>query len=245
MAFTDMNDVEQELGEEKPPERNNRTFMIIAGILGGIMVLALLCIAGLAIFRYLPGQRAAQYANETNVAQASAVALSASQTASAPLATSTRQPTVLPTNTRVPTKTAVIVLGPSKTPTFNSDVATRDALLTQAALTAQATLTTQPTQAVQATFTTQPTHAVQATSTTAPTQTEKPTQTTQPSQTAQPSSTVQPTTTARASATPLRPTSTALPATGIGEDLGSPGLLAVAALLIVIIFMIRRVRTAS
>ena len=65
MAFSDMNDVEQELGEEKPPKRNgngngNRTFLIIAGTLGGIMVLALLCIAGLALYRYIPAQRAAQ-----------------------------------------------------------------------------------------------------------------------------------------------------------------------------------------
>ena len=82
MAFTDMNDVEQELGEEKPPKRNgNRTFIIIAGTLGGIIILALLCIAGLALFRYLPNQRAAQNAEATKAAQDTAVALSASQTA--------------------------------------------------------------------------------------------------------------------------------------------------------------------
>jgi len=52
MAFTDMNDVEQELGEEKPPqEGGNCTFLIIAGTLGGIMVLALLCIAAPALLR--------------------------------------------------------------------------------------------------------------------------------------------------------------------------------------------------
>jgi hypothetical protein len=61
MAFSDMNDIENELGEERPPNGNgNRTFVIIAGILGGVMVLALLCIAALALLRYLPGQRAAQ-----------------------------------------------------------------------------------------------------------------------------------------------------------------------------------------
>src|SRR4030043_53773 len=117
MAFTDMNDVEHELGEEKPPNGNgNRNFLIIAGILGGIMVLALLCIGGLALVRYLPGQRAAQSANATNEAQATAqsanapneaqataIALAASHTASVPIATSTRQPTVAPTNTKVPT----------------------------------------------------------------------------------------------------------------------------------------------
>jgi len=188
MAFTDMNDVEQELGDEKPPERNgNRNFLIIAGILGGIMVLALLCIAGLALFRYLPGQRAAQSANATNEAQATAIALASSQTAVAPTATATQQPTVAPTNTRVPTNTPVIVLGPTKTPTIDIAVATRNALLTQAALT----------------------------------------------QVVQPS------------ATPVRATSTVLPVTGIADELGTPGLITAAFVLVVIIFLMRRLRTAS
>jgi len=195
MAFTDMNDVEQELGEEKPPEQNgNRNFMIIAGILAGIMVLALLCIAGLALIRYLPGQRSAQDANATNEAQATAIALSASQTASAPRATATKTPTAVPTNTQVPTKTPVIVVGPTKTPTVDIAMATANALST---LTAQGSITPL-----------------------APT--------TQP--------TLQ---------TTLRPTSTALPTTGIAEELGTPGLMSVAFILVVIIFLMRRLRTAS
>jgi len=191
MAFTDMNDVEQELEEEKPPEQNgNRNFMIIAGILAGIMVLALLCIAGLALFRYLPGQRSAQNANATNEAQATALALSASQTASAPRATATNTPTTVPTNTQVPTKTPVIVVGPTKTPTVDIAMATANALST---LTAQGSITPLAP-------TTQPT---------------------------------------------LRPTSTALPTTGIAEELGAPGLMTVAFILVVIIFLMRRLRTAS
>jgi hypothetical protein len=187
MAFTDMNDVEQELGEEKPPQRNgNRTFLIIAGTLGGIMVLALLCIAGLAIFKYLPGQRANQSANETNVALATASALAASQTVSAPTVTATLRPTAVPTNTKAPTNTPVIVLGPTKSPTIDIALATRNALLTQ---------------------------------------------------------------TARVTGTPIqptsRPTTTALPGTGIGEELGAPGLVTAAFVLVVIIFLMRRLRTAS
>ena len=103
MAFSDMNDVEQELGEEKPPEKNgNRTFLIVAGTLGGIMVLALLCIAGLALYRWLPSQQAAQDQNATKAAQdtqAALSALSASETASVPTATATRRPTFTPTYT--------------------------------------------------------------------------------------------------------------------------------------------------
>jgi len=193
MAFSDMNDVEHELGEEKPNNGNgngngngNRSFLIIAGVLGGIMVLALLCIAGLALFRYLPGQRSAQSVNATNEAQATAIALGASQTASAPKSTSTstatRQPTAIPTNTKAPTNTPVIVLGPTKSPTIDIAVATRNALLTQAA---------------------------------------------QPSD------------------TPIQPTSTALPNTGIADELGTPGLIAAALVLVVIIFLMRRLRTAS
>lgn len=188
MAFTDMNDVEQELGEEKPPERNgNRTFLIIAGTLGGLMVLALLCIAGLALFRYLPSQRAAQNANATNEAQATAIAFAASQTASVPTATATRRPTFTPTNTQAPTNTPVIVLAPTKSPTIDIAIATRNALLTQIAATAAT----------------------------------------------------------RASVTPPRPTSTALPVTGIADELGTPGLVTAAFVLVVIIFLMRRLRTVS
>lgn len=192
MAFTDMNDVEQELGDEAPPEKNgNRTFLIIAGILGGIMVLALLCIAALALFRYLPGQRADQSANSTNIAQATAMSVAASETASAPIvlpATATLRPTAIPTNTQRPTNTPVIVVAPTKSPTIDIALATRNALLTEAAA---------------------------AESPTPP----------------------QPTTSS--------PTTTALPETGIADELGTPGLLAAGFVLVVIIFLMRRLRTAS
>lgn len=211
MAFTDMNDVEQELGEERPPDRNgNRTFMIIAGILGGIMVLALLCIAGLALFRYLPGQQAAQIANATNEAQATANALMTTQTAQAPAATNTTLPTVIPpTFTQAPTNTAVIVIGPTSTPTFDTAMATVYAMRTQRALGSPTPIeaTSQPTSEPTSEPTTQPT--------------------TQP--------TLRPT---------LRPTSTALPVTGIAEEMGTPGLLAAGFVLIAIIFLMRRLRTA-
>jgi uncharacterized membrane protein YeiB len=197
MAFTDMNDVEQELGEEKPPNKNgNRTFLIIAGTLGGIIVLALLCIGGLALFRYLPNQRATQNAIATKAAQDTAVALSASQTASVPTATATRQPTYTPTNTRAPTNTPVIVIAPTKSPTVDIAIATRDALLTQIALTAT-------------------------------------------------SSIIQPSPTTLRLTTTTLPTTTALPPTGIGDELGTPGLLIAGIVLIMVIFLMRRLRTAT
>ena len=222
MAFSDMNDVEQELGEEKPPERNgNRTFLIIAGTLGGIMVLALLCIAGLALYRYLPSQQAAQDQNATKAAQDTAAALSISETVSAPTLTPTKQPTFTPTKTESPTKTPVLVILPTKSPTIDIAIVTQHALLTQTAEQISATITSgaptaAPTAARTATPTTASTAARTATSTTA----------------------------LSAVKTPL-PTSTALPSTGIADELGTPGLLAVAFVLIVIIFVVRGLRTAS
>jgi hypothetical protein len=201
MAFSDMNDVENELEEEKPSNGNgngngNRSFLIIAGVLGGIMVLALLCIAGIALFRYLPGQRSAQSANATNEAQATVIAFAASETALAPTSTSTLRPTAVPTNTKVPTNTPVIVLGPTKSPTVDMAIATRNALLTQAALTSAPPTQTGPTSAPP----------------------------TQPG---------------------AQPTKTALPETGIADVLGTPGLIAAAFLLVVIIFLMRILRAAS
>jgi cytoskeletal protein RodZ len=189
MAFSDMNDVEQELGEEKPPEGNgNRTFIIIAGVLGGIMVLALLSILGVALLRNITNQRATQSINATKAAQGTAVAISANETAAVPTATATRQPTFTPTKTRAPTNTPVIVLAPTKSPTLDIAVATRNALLTQVATK---------------------------------------------------------TLVVHASATLPKLTTTALPGTGIADELGTPGLLMAAFVLVAIIFIMRRLRTAS
>lgn len=220
MAFSDMNDVEQELGEEKPPDRNgNRTFLIIAGTLAGIMVLALLCIGGLALFRYLPNQRAAQNAEATNAAQVTANALAATQTASVPTSTATSRPTSTPTKTLQPTNTQVVVLAPTKSPTLDIAIATRNALLTQIAATHAVSTQTTAT-------------PFAATSTTA----SLPTATS-------PRATL----TIAKSPTPAtpRPTTTGLPVTGIADELGTPGLITAAFVLIVIIFLVRRLRTSS
>jgi hypothetical protein len=202
MAFSDMNDVEQELGEEKPPEKNgNRTFLIIAGTLGGIMVLALLCIAGLALFRFLPSQQAAVDQNATKAAQDTASALSVTATASVPTFTATRQPTFTPTNTEAPTKTPVLVIVPTKSPTIEIALATQYYLLTQTAV-----------------------HSFVTTTSSAPTSAKTP----------QPTSAVSP-----------HPTTTALPGTGFADEFGTPGLLAAALILVVVIFVVRGIRTAS
>ena len=100
--------------EEAPPEESsNRTFLIAAGILGGIVLLSIICLAGYALW-VLPQQRAAQ--GEQDVAKtqnaqvlndaltATFVAFSLSQT---PQVTNTPEPTFTlvvaePTNTNTP-----------------------------------------------------------------------------------------------------------------------------------------------
>jgi hypothetical protein len=89
--------------EETPPEESsNRTFLIAAGILGGIVLLSIACLAGYALI-ILPQQRAAQTgeqnAQATQNAQinealtATGVAFDLSQT---PQATETLPPTDTP-----------------------------------------------------------------------------------------------------------------------------------------------------
>jgi hypothetical protein len=91
--------------EETPPEESsNRTFLIAAGILGGIVLLSLACVVGYWLV-IRPQQNAAQQANEQNAqatqnAQinealtATGVAFDLSQTPQA-------SPTLVPTNTLV------------------------------------------------------------------------------------------------------------------------------------------------
>jgi hypothetical protein len=264
MAFSDMNDVEQELGEEKPPKRNgngngNRTFLIIAGVLGGIMILALLCIAGLALYRYIPAQRAAQSIKATQDAQNAADILAMSQTAAVPTATATRQPTYTPTNTSTSTSTPVIVLLPTKSPTHDIAIVTRDYLLTQ---TAVSSLSSQAATALPSAAAFTPTQLPSATpftptqlpSATPFTPTKLPSATPFTPTQLPSAATFTPTKLPSAtpftpsplpSATPFTPTPTGLPSTGIAEQLGTPGLLIAAIVLVAVVFVMRRLRTAS
>ncbi|HVN15409.1 MAG TPA: hypothetical protein VMT73_06685 [Anaerolineales bacterium] len=122
-----------------PEESSNRTFLIAAGILGGIVLLSIACLAGYALV-ILPGQRQAQQ-----------VAANAQSTQSAQIAgalTATFQAQILPTTTVTPLPSATPLLAtPSETPvpatnTPDPATATVAAALTQAA---QAQLTVVPT----------------------------------------------------------------------------------------------------
>jgi len=125
---------------------SNRTFLIVAGILGGILLIALLAIAAYAIL-ILPNrgtnqQTQAAEINATNTAVAEGAQLTAiaRQVTFTPTFTATLPPTE--TSTPAPTSTATPVLAPTNTaapddgPTATPDAAataTVAALLTQQA----------------------------------------------------------------------------------------------------------------
>ncbi len=99
---------------------SNRTFLIVAGILGGILLIALLAIAAYAVL-YLPSRETGQQTqvaaiNATNTAVAEEAQLTAiaKQITATPTSTATSPPTVTPTMT--PSSTSTPVLAPTNTP---------------------------------------------------------------------------------------------------------------------------------
>ncbi|MCJ7718073.1 MAG: hypothetical protein MUO54_16350 [Anaerolineales bacterium] len=121
---------------------SNRTFLVVAGILGAILLIALLAIAAYALL-VLPGrdtgqqtQVAAINATNTAVAEEAQLTAIAKQITLTPTFTATLPPTE--TSTPIPTNTATPVLAPTNTPdpgdgTLNPETATVAALLTQQA----------------------------------------------------------------------------------------------------------------
>ena len=130
---------------------SNRTFLIVAGILGGILLIALLAIAAYAVL--LPGREIRQQTQAAEViATNTAIAEHAQQTAVArqitltPTFTATLEPTDTPTPspTLTPSSTSTPVLAPTNTPDPAAS-ATVAALLTQQAGGESATSTPIPT----------------------------------------------------------------------------------------------------
>lgn len=124
-------------GTPSDAKQNNRTFLIAAGTLGSIAVLALICIAvyGMVLVPYNRRQQVNQVS--TREAANALVALSVNQTRDA-AAAATFTPTVTPINqpTYTPSPTAVVVIA-TRTPVAVAQTdprtATVAALLTQAA----------------------------------------------------------------------------------------------------------------
>jgi len=124
--------------EAAPPEENsNRTFLLAAGILGGIVLLSLACIAGYVLIvrpQQMASQQQAFNAQATQNAQIGQAL------------TATFQAQIVPTATMPPTNTPVVAQASPTTipatPTNDPATATVAAALTQAAV---AQLTVVPT----------------------------------------------------------------------------------------------------
>ena len=174
-------DLEYDDIEAPPEESSNRTFLIVAGVLGGIILLTLCLIGGYVIF-FTPQQNAAQStqsAIETQNADTISDALTATAVAFDLSQTPQITDTLLPTNT-------LVVAQPSATNTL------------------EFTLTPDPATATVAAGLTQ---------------------------------------VAASTATDLA-TSTALPTSGFADEVGLPGLVVAAMVLVAVIFLARRLRAA-
>jgi hypothetical protein len=135
MAFENL-DNEQGAPEGTPPPAGSgsRPFLVVAGILGAITLLALACIALYALV-FLPQRRAVQANQVTRLnAQNTQVAQAITQTALAviftPTSTTTRVP---PTSTRTPAAVVAVPTNTSVAAGGDPRTATVAALLTQAA----------------------------------------------------------------------------------------------------------------
>ncbi|MFN2112106.1 MAG: hypothetical protein ACK2TT_03215, partial [Anaerolineales bacterium] len=125
MGMNDFDDLEfEEVGGEdsiSTSRGSNRTFLIVAGILGGILLIALLAIAAYAVL-VLPGrepgaqtQAAEIIATNTAIAEQAQLTAIAKQVTMTPTSTATLPPSNTPTLT--PSNTATPVLAPTNTPT--------------------------------------------------------------------------------------------------------------------------------
>jgi len=134
-------------GEETPPEEsNNRTFMIAAGILGGIVLLSLICLGVYALV--IVPQRDAALNQRANAATQDAQVLNAALTATfvsfslseTPQATATLEPSLTPVVAE-PTETTTPILESTGTPDAAA-TQTLNALNTQLANSTQTVIAT-------------------------------------------------------------------------------------------------------
>ncbi len=124
MGINDFDDLDfEEVGGEETistSRGSNRTFLIVAGILGGILLLALLAIAAYAVL-ILPARDTGQQtqaaeiiATNTAIAEQAQLTAIAKQVTMTPTNTATLPPTETPTLT--PSSTSTPLLAPTNTP---------------------------------------------------------------------------------------------------------------------------------
>ena len=177
MAMDNYDDFDDTFDDDPdaPEESNNRTFLLVAGGLGFLVLVALLCVGAYVIFNFNAGQTNEATAQAQATMQEMTVQAALTQTAVVQAQTQTAEvtATVEPTNTPVIAEATI-----TATETLNPATATVGAAFTQIAVSTQTII----------------------------------------------------------------PTSTALPNTGFADDAGIPGLFALALALVVVIFLVRRLR---
>ncbi len=173
-----VNDDNTDFDDANPPEEsNNRTFLLVAGILGGLVFLDFSVLLGIFSSRITPTQQNEATALAQATQQQATIQVGVTQTALAQALTQT----AAVTNTVPPTNTPVIAQATATlTATSNPATATLGAAFTQIANSTQTII----------------------------------------------------------------PTSTALPNTGFADDVGGPGLILTAIALVVVIFLVRRLRAS-
>ena len=140
-----------EVGEPLPEESSNRTFLIVAGVLGGLLVLSMICLGAYALV-IAPQQQERQVQQATDIAlENTQVAQSLTETAQAEDASPTPEPSDTPTPTEEPTATPTeVVVMPTDTPfttlsTTEAQTATAEAQATADAEQQEVTPTPTPT----------------------------------------------------------------------------------------------------
>jgi hypothetical protein len=131
---------EPEFDDPNPPEESsNRTFLLAAGVLGGLVFLGLLCIAGYLFFRNSSNQQNELTAIAQVTQQQATVQAGVTQTIIAQNLTQT----AAVTNTVPPTNTPVIAEATAtSSPTSNPATATVAAAFTQIAVSTQTIIPT-------------------------------------------------------------------------------------------------------
>jgi hypothetical protein len=175
MTMNDFDSLDEFDDANPPEESNNRTFLIVAGILGVIVLGALLCLGGYVLFIRNPGQTNTATAQAQLTEQSVIIQQGLTQNAQSQAETQTAAvtSTVPPTNTPVISEATATL-----TETPNPATATVGAAFTQIAVSTQTII----------------------------------------------------------------PTSTALPKTGFADDVGLPGMFVLALALVIVIFLVRRLR---
>jgi len=187
----DLDDMELEDEEEQEGESSNRTFILVAGILGAVLILSLVCMAVYAMV-FLPRSRNAKSTEVAEInAQNTEVAMLSEATAEAALWTPTPTNTATPAP-NTPTASPTAVVAATDTPVVKEDE--EDSGMGEEVDPRTAT--------VAALFTQQAENALTIT-----------------------------------------PISTELPETGFMDDVGVPGMVALAASLVLVIFLARRLRS--